>query len=380
MPATVTQPGRGGEERSGTAAEARYGLPVGLIDRAIDAINRASVAADSVLMPNDPRLARADKLIEQGERATATIVGIDRFLDDEVTAHTLALEFATLSGTVRAGVRDTTIRGRERLRLGLQVPVRRDGEHAALDWPLLWQTWGLEPGVTAVRVLRSAPEDGVRDRALDARASNLLKSGTSVRAVIASVEPVRVMGMATENFHVRLQTEDGDELLIERDEIPFYARWLAAPGTVVPVAVAADDPTRAAVDWARSAEEHAPRCGEFQDQPPEGSAAAATDAVSREAATPAVSAPAPPVRAQVDGADPGEPIEGVGFEQWIEIDQDLTRDRVAPAKYDVYAQARGVPAGRWSHIDAAWKARVQGDWRLGARYGETFETIRKRRG
>lgn len=351
---------------------------MGLFDRAIDAVNRASVAVDGVLMPNDPRLARADKLIEQGERATARIVGVDRFLDDDVTAQTLALEVSTLSGTVRAGVRDTTIRGRERLRLGLQVPVRHDGERAALDWPLLWQTWDLEPGVTAVRVARSAPDDGVRDRALDARALKLLKRGTPARAVIVSVEPVRVMGMATENFDVRLRTDGSGELLIKRDEIPFYARWLAAPGAEVPIAVAADDPSRAAVDWARAAQEHAARCGAFQDQPPEGSAAAATDAVSREAATQVASAPAVPVREQIDGADAGEAIEGVGFERWIEIDQDLTRDRVPPAKHDAYAQERGVPAGRWSHIDAAWKARVQGDWRLGARYGETFEAIRKR--
>lgn len=356
---------------------------MGLLDRAIDAVNRASVQADRVLIPDDRRLRAADALIEQGERATARIVGIDRFLEADATAQELALEVATVGGTLRVGVRDTTIRGRERLRLGLHVPVRHDDERAALDWPLLWDTWGLEPGVTAVRLLRKAPDDGVRDRALDARALKLLKRGDAARAVIVAVEHVHMLGMPTENFDVRLRRDGGGsgpaELLIKRDEIPFYARWLAAPGTEVPIAVASDDPARAAVDWAQAAVDHADRCGALQDPPPDGSAAAAIDAAARVAAQPVASAPAVPVREQVDGADAGDAIEGVGFDDWIAIDVGLTRDRVAPDGYDAYAQERGVPAGRWSQIDAAWRARVQADWRLGARYGEAYEAARKRR-
>ncbi len=356
---------------------------MGLLDRAIDLVNRGYVAVDGLDTPVDRRFKRADRLIGEGERATARIAGIDRHLEGGTTVQAIALEFPNAAGIVRAGVRETTARGRERLRLGLQVPVRCDETRAVVDWPLLWATWDLKPGMVAARLLRSAPDDGVRERALDASAQTLLDGGVPARAAIVSVEHVVIHGMPTENFDLRLRlTAPGagpEEILVDRDEIPFYAQWLAAPGAEVPIAVSPDDPSLGAVDWAAAAVEHVGRCGGVNDPPPPGGAAAALDAVRRLAAAQVVATPAPPVQQQVDGVDAGDPIEGVGFEEWIEIDVGLIRDRVPPDGHDAYAQDRGVAAGRWSSIDAAWHARVRSDWRLGARYGETYAAARKRR-
>ena len=57
------------------------------------------------------------------------------------------------------------------------------------------------------------------------------------------------------------------------DEVPFYARWLAAPGVELPVAFKPEDATKVVVDWARAAVEAAPRAGGVADAPPPGSVA-----------------------------------------------------------------------------------------------------------
>ena len=87
-----------------------------------------------------------------------------------------------------------------------------------------------------------------------------------------------------------------------------------------------------------------------------------------------IAAPAEPA------APPGlDPIEGVSLETWAAVEIGVGRDRVPPAGYDAYAQGHGVPAGRWAAVDAAWKARMTTDWRVGAAMGEALAAARKRR-
>jgi hypothetical protein len=63
----------------------------------------------------------------------------------------------------------------------------------------------------------------------------------------------------------------------------------------------------------------------------------------------------------------GDPVEGIGFEAWVEIRAALSREPAAGAQVDesAYAEARGIPAGRAPAIDSTWQQRVE--WNQNAR-------------
>ena len=70
----------------------------------------------------------------------------------------------------------------------------------------------------------------------------------------------------------------------------------------------------------------------------------------------------------------------MSLETWAAVEVGTARERVPPADYDAYAQGHGVPAGRWEAVNAAWQARMMGDWRVGAaKIGEALEAAKKRR-
>lgn len=60
------------------------------------------------------------------------------------------------------------------------------------------------------------------------------------------------------------------------------------------------------------------------------------------------------------------PIEGVGYQSWVSIRGRLVMDDVHPTHLEVYVTHRGVPAGRWAAVDAAWEQRAAADPRLAA--------------
>ena len=76
-------------------------------------------------------------------------------------------------------------------------------------------------------------------------------------------------------------------------------------------------------------------------------------------------------------AEPAEgamaPIEGVSFELWVSTLAGIAKHAVAPDGYDAFATARGVPASRWNDVSAAWMARTQSDWKVGAKFGEAYQ-------
>ena len=67
------------------------------------------------------------------------------------------------------------------------------------------------------------------------------------------------------------------------------------------------------------------------------------------------------------------PVEGVSFELWVSTLAGIAKNAVAPDGYDAFATARGVPPGRWNEVNAAWQARLQSDWKLGAKFGEAYQ-------
>jgi hypothetical protein len=60
------------------------------------------------------------------------------------------------------------------------------------------------------------------------------------------------------------------------------------------------------------------------------------------------------------------PVEGVAYGRWVTIRGALVMDAVRPEHVDAYTTHRGVPAGRWPAVDAAWEARAAQDPRLAA--------------
>jgi hypothetical protein len=75
----------------------------------------------------------------------------------------------------------------------------------------------------------------------------------------------------------------------------------------------------------------------------------------------------PPVQAGSRPSDADSPpIEGVGYRTWVEVTAGLARDAVHPGNVDAYAAFRGVPAGRWTAVDAAWQQRAAADGRTAA--------------
>ena len=114
----------------------------------------------------DPGFKRADRALEKGAAAGATVVGIEQKLDDGTTTRFVAVAVPTANGTDTAGVHvmHGPAHGLARLRLGVEVLVRHsDGDAVVLDWPAMCARWGVtdEP---AQKRHRKPPAEGVIDK------------------------------------------------------------------------------------------------------------------------------------------------------------------------------------------------------------------------
>ena len=224
----------------------------------------------------DPGFKRADRALEKGASASATLVGIEQKLDDSTTTRFVAVAIPTANGTRIAGVH--VMHGPAhvlaRLRLGVEVLVRHDdGDAVVLDWPAMCARWGVadEP---AQKRRRKPPENGVIDKAVSGTDQRRLKKWTPRRATIVSLNRRDSPFGPSLNFDVALRLDDGSTAVAGKTEIPFYAGWLAAPGAEIPVVVDPKDPAKAIVDWAAAANEPTRSPGRLDDPPPDGSAAA----------------------------------------------------------------------------------------------------------
>lgn len=54
----------------------------------------------------------------------------------------------------------------------------------------------------------------------------------------------------------------------------------------------------------------------------------------------------------------GDPVEGVGFDDWVEIRVGLSRDGISAGEEIAYAERQGVPPGRWQAINATWEQQI----------------------
>lgn len=345
---------------------------MGFLDKVIGAVNKVGTPIDSLTDTIGPSIYRkGDEVAAEGAQAEGRIVGIERKFEGDTDTELFALAI----GDHVVGARIRTGR-MERLRLGMPVLLRVADGMGVLDWPAMCARWGVEAEDPAQRPLRSAPEPGVKDTALAMGVKSHLKKWTPARATIVHMERRTILGgVTTQNWYVELELPDGSRTKTGGDVVPFYAGWLAVPGVEVPIVVDPKEPAKASVDWPAAANEAVDRAGGLDDPPPPGSVA---ELIEQQRGTDAVSAlsasAAPAATADADLA----PIEGVTLETWAAVDVGTARDRVPPADYDAYAARHGVPPGRWAAVDAAWRARMMGDWRIGAKIGEAQEAARKR--
>jgi hypothetical protein len=256
---------------------------MGFLDKLIRGVNAVAEPIQDADEFTDRSFGRAEAVAVGGAVSNGTIVGIRRRNDSGVDQYAYAIEVVTEAGAERVAVEVGT-RHRHRLRLGLPVVVRLDGKKAALDWVAMCQAWGLDPSDVTQRLHRKPPDDGVLDTALDARVQKRLERGTRTTGTITALRRVSVLGMAADNWDVDLQLADGTVATSPKDAIPAYARWYAAPGLEVPVAVDPKDPAKASIDWPAVAVAAAGSV-RFDEAPPAGSAAAEVAAPAAEPTT-----------------------------------------------------------------------------------------------
>ena len=345
---------------------------MGLLDHLLDGFSGPGGGGGKRLRRN---VRSGESLLAEGERAQATITGIRVRPSGEHDPehHEFALTYTAAGGaTVRSGCRQRLGELTRELRLGMQVPIRHDGEgQAIVDAPAMGaadaDAWGYKP-------LGSPPDDGIADGNVDLEKER--RKADAMTAIVLEVEPVSVFGMPTSNFHVRVRVDgsaDGPyEAQVKREVIPFYATHLAEPGTELPALVRPGRPDKVKLDWPAAAVAQ-PGVGRapaavFSTPPPEGAtAAAAGDGAAADWS------------AEGLAADDHDVIAGVSFDTWVAVEAGLVRDRVKPAEHAAYAERLGVAPGRWGEAQSGWQRRMMTDPRVGARFGAEFQAAMKRR-
>ena len=240
--------------------------------KAASAVNDHYDIATELTVALAPSIRRVRKLEERGTPANGVITGVHFSLSNETTRKEFAVSVLDASGSRRFGVRTQPTEA-HRLRLGVPVVAKLDGDRGVLDWDAMARAWGLEGQFLSQESIRKPPADGVVDTALDARVQRHLKKWLPTEATIVSLQRCTTMGMPTLNWDVELRLADGRTAVSKRDEVPSYAQWDAAPGAVVPAVIDPKDPGRASIDWPAFALAQFDAVG-FDDDPLPGSIAA----------------------------------------------------------------------------------------------------------
>jgi hypothetical protein len=319
--------------------------------------------------PEGPNLVgrRARRVLSKGESADATIVGVlvERTTDGDTVEpeYRYALDLHTGLGTSRVGVRQRLGAQRSDAHVGAIVPVKVLGDKVVIDWERHLGT-ARETIVGTWRMV-DPPHEGVEDR-WRKKERKRIDAGASGSITVLGVTPVTSLLGPTENLDLEVQVQLADGAVPEVRRLncvwpPDYARFLVTVGAILPVGIDKDG-QRITIDWERAANGGAG----FDAAPPEPPPPAAPQARAGDRAMSAVDAF---VARRVGAGDP-EAVGDVTLETYVEIQVGLILDRVAPADADAYATRHGVPAGTWTAVDGAWKART-----MTAEYGTQFGAL-----
>jgi hypothetical protein len=86
----------------------------------------------------------------------------------------------------------------------------------------------------------------------------------------------------------------------------------------------------------------------------------------------------PPDDAGIPDGDPRlDPVDGVGFDLWVEAEARVIEAAVLPGEREAVAEAAGVPAGAWPGARAAWAERAAADPGLTRRFHAHVEHRRR---
>ena len=293
---------------------------MGLLDHLLDGFG--GTGGGGRLLRNNLR--KAESLLRDGERADATITGIRvrRGNDDSPDQHEFALAYSAGTGPVRAGCRQRLGGFERRVRLGMEVPIRHDGEGRAI---VELTALGLdEDGTGDFKPLGEPPADGIEDENFDLEKER--RKAAAVSATVLGVTPFTLLGIATENVDVRVRVDGGEggpyETVVKRALVPFYATHLAAPGTVLPALVRVGRPDKVKLDWPAAALAD-PGVG----RPPAEALAASQPAAEEVASAGAGSQDWSPEG--LAAVDP-DAIDGVDFDLWVRVEAGLVRDGSSP--------------------------------------------------
>jgi hypothetical protein len=265
---------------------------MGFFKRAADTVNTHYGVASTLAVALDPANRRVRKLEAQGTPANGVITGIRFTVNDTTTRKEFAVSVPQDGGVLRFGIRTQPTEA-HRLRLGVPVVAKVDGDRGVLDWEAMRAAWDLGDQFLAQESIRRPPDDGIVDTALDARVQRHLKRWTPAEATITSLERRTVMGMPSLNWNIELRLADGSTAVSKSDEVPSYAQWYAAPGAVVAAVVDPKDTSKASIDWPAVALAELAEVA-FDDDPPPGSIAAELEDSRGAGAVSAMSAGVPP--------------------------------------------------------------------------------------
>src|SRR5688500_17845723 len=131
--------------------------------RAASAVDNVDPATD-LTVALSPSIRRVRRLEERGTPANGVITGIRCTVQGETTRKELAV--TVLDGAARRfGVRTQPVPA-HRLRLGVPVVARLDGDRGILDWDAMAVAWGLGDAFLTQESIRKVPDDGIVDTAL----------------------------------------------------------------------------------------------------------------------------------------------------------------------------------------------------------------------
>ena len=267
--------------------------PVGFFKRTVDSVNTHYDVASTLAVALDPANRRVRKLEARGTPANGMITGIRFTLNDTTTRKEFAVSVPQDGGRVlRFGIRSQPTEA-HRLRLGVPVVAKVDGDRGVLDWEAMRAAWDLGDQFLSQESIRRPPDDGIVDTALDARVQRRLKRWRPAQGTITSLERRTVMGMPSLDWNIELRLADGGTAVSKSDEVPSYAQWYAAPGTVVAAVVDPNDTSQASIDWPAVALAQLAEVA-FDDDPPLGSIAAELESARGAGAVSALSTAVPP--------------------------------------------------------------------------------------
>ena len=334
---------------------------------------------------------RARKLCEKGERATATVAGIEitrtqigeHGSDSDDFVYAYALDVRASAGPFRAGVRQRLDHLRWRAHLGAEVVVAYDGGHVIIDVDRTSQAWGLGPETLnpwSWKTLDDPPADGITDR-IAGKARRKIAGLEPAEAAVVADRGARAMGMVSDRtrvLDVELRLRDGRALQLrtERVHVPDYARHRLAPGVVLRAGFDPQRPERVRFDWLALADEPLREVPvPAWTGPPEPEARELDPQAITERVAGKLGFALPDHEATADEPPPvahATAEQGATFDRWIDLKAEMEVAGVGRKQKDAWAAAREPAVTSWKELDRHWSKAMAGDPALAHRFAARY--------